>query len=419
MDVRQAVVTILSIPAVFLVCFTMLGLVNVMSRMILDSYVAHRLRTDARWGLPRMIGRMFAHDVRTGQSRYAYFGAGILRLAVYGSTLATMALLVALAPIGLSPWVVGVSAVIGVVAFHHGLIRDAHALAHAPEFFAEATTKRFSRYAVDRGSVASNALAVLLYRRWSSTVFHALALTMLFALTDIVVGNVHGRAAEGLTVLLSLGAGPLLAIPLALLLGRVIHEFWAGAAAQDVIQRRLTPRRGSTRLRPLQPSRHVFDRFADERRELAHITELLVRAANRLDSSVTGPLIPHPNGVLLRGCAAHVRTYLSSLASLAAPAPSSINTILTEASILFAGPSASDFYEDLNSMVTAFNPDGTPVPEFAEGGQQGTWSLVRRAADAVETSHKLAVSSIGIVSILVLLYLIITGRLGISALAQR
>jgi hypothetical protein len=422
MEARQAIITILSVPAVFLVCFTMLGVANAMLRMVLDDYVAQRLRTVARWGLPRMIGRMFVHDVRTGQSRYAYFVGGMLSRAWLGSALVTMALVVALAPTGLPPWIVGVSAVVGVVAFHFGLVRDAQTLARAPEFFAEATAKRFPRYGVDRRSIARNALAVVLFRRWSSTVFFALALTMLFALTSLVVANVSSRAAESTDLMLPLSllvAGPVVAIALALLLGRVIDEFWAGAAAQGAIQRRLMPRRrGGTRLRHLQPPRQVFDRFAEERRELTHIAELLVRAADRLDSRAAGPLVPHPNGVLLRGCAAQVQAHLSSLASLTAPAPPSLDTILAEASVLFVGPPRPDFYEGLNRLATAFNPDGTPVPEFAEAGQKGMWSLVRRATDAVETSHKLVVSSIGIVSVVVLMYLILTGRLGGSALLK-
>jgi hypothetical protein len=206
---------------------------------------------------------------------------------------------------------------------------------------------------------------------------------------------------------------------LAALLDRVIDEFWAGAAAQDAIQRRLASRpRVDSRDRGLRPSRHVFDRFADERRELTHITGSLVRAANRLDAGIAGPVVPHPIGVLLRGCAARVTAHLSGLASLTAPAPPSLDTLLAEVSVLLVGPTRPSFYEHLNREAVAFTADGTPEPRLVTAGPRGMWSLVRRATDAVETSHKLVVSSIGIVSVVVLTYLVLTGRLGGGALLK-
>ena len=86
--------------------------------------------------------------------------------------------------------------------------------------------------------------------------------------------------------------------------------------------------------------------------------------------------------------------------------------------MLFVGPSRPDFYEQLNRVAAAFTPDGAPAPQLAATDPRGMWSLVRRATDAVETGHKLLVSSIGIVSVVVLTYLILTGRLGGSALLK-
>lgn len=250
-------------------------------------------------------------------------------------------------------------------------------------------------------------LAVMLYRRWSSIVFHALGLSMLFAVTRLVVSN----GSVGLATALLVG-GPALTFPLVLLMGRLIDEIWTGAAAQDAIQHRLTPReRPGTWVRP---TRHVFDRFADERRQLAHITDLLVRAADRLNSAAA----PHPNAVLLRGCAARLRAHLSSLTSLTARAPQSLDTILAEASILFIGPGRPDFYASLNSLTNAFDAEGAPAPQFTEPARKGLWSLVRRASDAAETGHKLVMSSLGVVSIVVLTLLILTGQLSGTALLK-
>jgi hypothetical protein len=142
-----------------------------------------------------------------------------------------------------------------------------------------------------------------------------------------------------------------------------------------------------------------------------HLTDLLVRAADRLDSRAA----PHPNAVLLRACAARVRTHLSSLTSLTARAPQSI---LAEASILFVGTGRPDFYAGLDRLTAAFGADGTPAPELTEPGRRGPWALVRRAADAAETSHKLVISSLGVVPVVVLAVLILSGRLSGTALLK-
>jgi hypothetical protein len=408
MGARQAIIAILSVPAVFLVCFALLGTANVVLRMILDPFVVDKMRLVARWGLFRTTVRLFEHEARTGQTEHAYFIGGMLARSLLGSAAITMALVVALTPTELPAWVVWACVVIGFSTFHVGLARDARTFARGSvDFFAEATTKRFPRYDVPRASIVGSVLAVMLYRRWNSTVFHAFGLSLLFAVTRLVV--VDGSA--GLAAALLVG-GPAVTFPLGVMAGRFIDELWTGAAAQDAIQRRLRSRR-----RPgawVRPTRLVFDRFADERRELTHITDLLVRTADRLDSGVAS----HPNAVLLRGCAARVQAHLSSLTSLTARAPQSLDTILAEASILFIGPKQPDFYAGLNRLTDAFDADGAPAPQFTEPARKGLWSLVRRASDAAETSHKLVVSSLGVASIVVLTILILTGQLSGTALLK-
>lgn len=55
---------------------------------------------------------------------------------------------------------------------------------------------------------------------------------------------------------------------------------------------------------------------------------------------------------------------------------------------------------------------------YSEPARNGLWSLVRRASDAAETGHKLVMSSLGVVSIVVLTLLILTGQLSGTALLK-
>jgi hypothetical protein len=98
---------------VFLVCFAALGLAKVVLRMILDTFVAAKMRLFSRWGLCRTAVRLFEHEARTGQSRHAYFIGGMLSRAVMGSATVTVALVIALTPTGLPAWAVWASVVIG------------------------------------------------------------------------------------------------------------------------------------------------------------------------------------------------------------------------------------------------------------------------------------------------------------------
>jgi hypothetical protein len=408
MDARQVIIAILSVPAVFLVCLSLLGVANVALRMALGGFdVPTTLRLVARWGLAGTIARIFVHDVRTGRTGHEYLIGFVLSRAMLGSVAVAVALILALSPTGLPDWVIWVSIGIGFLVFHVGLARDLRTVARPAGFFGDATAELLRRYDVPRASAVGSVLAVVLYRRWSSIVFFAFGLSMLFAVTRLVVAN----GSVGLAAALLVG-GPAAVFPLVLLAGRVVDEYWAGAATLDAIQRRLAPRP-----RPeewLRPSRQAFDRFADERRELTHVTDLLVRAADRLDSRAA----PHPNAVLLRACAARVRAHLSSLTSLTARAPQSIDTLLAEASILFVGTGRPDFYAGLDRLTAAFGADGAPAPELTEPGRRGPWALVRRAADAAETSHKLVISVLGVVTVVVLAVLILTGRLSGTALLK-
>lgn len=401
------IIAILSVPAVFLVCLTMLGVANVARRMVLDSFDVATTRLVARWGLFGTVARLFAHDARTGQTRHAYLVGRVLSRAGLGSGAVAVAAVIALTPTGPPAWAVWASVAVGFAVFHAEVTRDMRTFARGAAFFGDATATRFRRYDVPRASIVGSVLAVVLYRRWSSMVFYALGLSMLFAVTRLVVAN----GSVGLAAALLVG-GPAVMFPLALLVDRVVDEFWTGAAAQDAIQRRLvSPRQPGEWLRP---SRQAFDRFAAERQELTHITDLLVRAADRLDSRAA----PHPNAVLLRACAVRVRAHLSSLTSLTARAPQSIDTILAEASILFVGTGRPDFYAGLDRLTAAFGADGAPAPELTEPGRRGPWALVRRAADAAETSHKLVISSLGVASVVVLAVLILSGRLSGTTLLK-
>lgn len=424
MDARQALVSILSVPAVYLLCFALLGASNTMLRIVLEDVVLAYPRVVGRWGLFGTLGRMFAHDVRTGQDRYTFYTVALVQPVVLGSGFVSLALVVALAPTGTPPQVVGACAVVGTVLFTLGLARHAKTLGNSPNFLQPASTARLSAHGVDHRSIGRNVLAVLLYRRWDTTAFSTLALTMLFAGTRLLTLVAFNPPAEHDDPVLALAgsllvAGPAVAVALSFLVGSVIDHLWAGAAAQDAIQSRLAPRaRADTRSRRPQAGQQMFDRFAEDRRELTLIVTRLGRAADRLDSGSTDPSIPHPSGVLLRACAARVRAHLSSLVSLTAPTPRSLDALLAEASVLFFGPPHPAYHEDLDRLTGAFGPDGAPLPQFTRGGRNNVWTVAGRAADAVEKSHKLLTGSIGIVSIIILTYLVLTGRLDGGALLK-
>jgi hypothetical protein len=177
MAARQVIIAILSVPAVFLVCLTMLGVANVARRMVLGSFVAGRMRLVARWGLVGTIMRLFGDDARTGQTRHSYFIGGLLSRSLLGSLAITVALVIALSPTGPPTWVIWVAAAIGFTTFHVDLTRDARTFTRGSGFFGDATATRFRRYDVPRASIVGSVLAVVLYRRWSSMVFYALGLS--------------------------------------------------------------------------------------------------------------------------------------------------------------------------------------------------------------------------------------------------
>jgi hypothetical protein len=256
---------------------------------------------------------------------------------------------------------------------------------------------------------------MFLYERWNNTTLAALVLAMLLAMVLPFAAGVDVSEVRLWLALLLAMAGVLLSTPIVIIVGRVIDEVWLTARTQTRIQAWLYARRparpAAVRTRRDIGLHQVSDRFAGPRRDLARMAELLAQVARKADRTVPAAGRPHPVATLLRACSAHLQAHVTNVRSLTGTAPAAVDVVLHQAAVVLVGPRRVAVYQRLADRVSAFDADGAPATDPPDPDQGPLTGLVRRTADAVETSHRLLVSTIGVLSLLAALYLFFTGRL--------
>lgn len=98
---------------------------------------------------------------------------------------------------------------------------------------------------------------------------------------------------------------------------------------------------------------------ADLRKSIIEVIELLYSAANRLDAQQERGFTPHPLATALRGCSAQLTTFLLA-PNFRRSLPSDIAKILRVIQVVLSGPKNAAPYEELASIASAFEADGSP-----------------------------------------------------------
>jgi hypothetical protein len=389
MNFREVAVTILLGPGVFLYCVAVLGLVNMMLRLVLRAKLLDREFVLAgRWGVGPTIRRIWRADLAHGTSDFS----SISVVAAY----------------------VQVPAAVGVLVYSVLLWRGIREVAR-PRLLV------YGRL-VNRPARASATLATFLHQVWTKTVDVAWALSGVFLLTRLVATAWDRPDAEILSMIGVTFLAAFATMPVVLLVAGIVDEFWIGVVTQRAIAMFFSPRwRAQHPRRPKRPTASAYysphrvpDRFAADRAALAWIAELLNRTADRVDRSVPAPARPQPVATLLRGAVDVLTSHLRSLRSATRPTTREIDTLLQTVAVVLAGPWRGAAFDELNRQVYGFDPDGQPAARLPGLGERSLTRYARRIAAAVDTSHRLAVAVFGLASLAYLVYLVVVGDRGLS-----
>lgn len=182
MDPREAALTILVGPGMFLYCVALLGMVNVVLRVVLQAKVLDpELVLAGRWGPVATIRRLLRSDLAHGTSDLTAVSVFVSAAVVwaFGSIGAALTVTAVLSPVPVSlSWLAGAGAAVGVLVYSALLWRGIRAVARP----------RMVVYGplVNRPASATAALAGFLHWVWTKTVNVAWALSGVFLLARLV-----------------------------------------------------------------------------------------------------------------------------------------------------------------------------------------------------------------------------------------
>ncbi|MEH1128481.1 hypothetical protein [Micromonospora sp. CPCC 206061] len=413
MNLREVAVTILLGPGVFLCCVVVLGMVNAMLWSVLRAKLLDpEFVLAGRWGLGPTIRRVWRADLEHGTSGFSSVSVAAAWVQVFAAVGGGLTATIVLWPVPVpQSWLAGPGAAVGVLVYSVLLWRGIRAVSR-PRLVV------YGRL-VNRPARAAATLAAFLYWVWSKTVNMAWALSGVFLLAQLV-GTAWGRPEDEILGLVGVAFLTALAtVPVVLLVTGIVDEFWIGVVTRRAIAMFLASQ-GRAR-RPRRPTgaayyspHRVPDRFAADRASLGRIAELLARAADRIDRSVPAPARPQPVATLLRGAVDVLTVHLRSLRSAAGPTTPEIYALLQTVAAVLVGPWRGAAYDELNRQVNGFDPDGRPAERLPTLGERSLTRYARRIADAVDTSHRLAVAVLGLASLAYLVYLVGIGHRGLS-----
>jgi hypothetical protein len=416
MNFREVAVTILLGPGVFLYCVAVLGLVNMMLRLVLRAKLLDREFVLAgRWGVGPTIRRIWRADLAHGTSDFSSISVVAAYVQVPAAVAAGLAATIVLWPVPVpQSWLAGPGAAVGVLVYSVLLWRGIREVAR-PRLLV------YGRL-VNRPARASATLATFLHQVWTKTVDVAWALSGVFLLTRLVATAWDRPDAEILSMIGVTFLAAFATMPVVLLVAGIVDEFWIGVVTQRAIAMFFSPRwRAQHPRRPKRPTASAYysphrvpDRFAADRAALAWIAELLNRTADRVDRSVPAPARPQPVATLLRGAVDVLTSHLRSLRSATRPTTREIDTLLQTVAVVLAGPWRGAAFDELNRQVDGFDPDGQPAARLPGLGERSLTRYARRIAAAVDTSHRLAVAVFGLASLAYLVYLVVVGDRGLS-----
>jgi hypothetical protein len=404
---------------VFLYCVALLGMVNAMLRSVLQAKLLDpKFVLVGRWGLGPTIRRLWRADLAHGTSDFSSVSVAAAVVQVSAAFGAGLTATVVLWPVPVPrSWLAGPGAAAGLLVYSALLWRGIRAVAR-PRLLV------YGRL-VNRPARATATLAAFLYWVWTKTVDVAWALSGVFLLARLVA-TAWGRPESEITGLVGVTfLAALATVPVVLLVTGMVDEFWIGVVTRRAIgmflsaqQRRAqrpTPPTGSAYYSP----HRVPDRYAGHRAKLGQIAELLTRAADRIDRSVPTPARPQPVATLLRGATDVLTGHLCSLRSATRPTTPEIDALLRTVAAVLVGPWRGAAYDELNRQVDGFDPDGRPAARLPGLGERSLTRYARRIADAVDTSHRLAVALFGLASLAFLVYLVVVGQRGPSEVLSR
>ncbi|MFE2750522.1 hypothetical protein ACFXGA_00810 [Actinosynnema sp. NPDC059335] len=191
----------------------------------------------------------------------------------------------------------------------------------------------------------------------------------------------------------------------ALLLKRLVVVRMPAADAAVALHRCLNPsdgpRGGATR------HSGIVDPFGQQRVRLERATRTLEAIGLRMD------LVRHhhPVASVLHGCAHYLRRFGARTDSLTPNCPADVQQVLRDAIAVVAGAVRPDFLHRVGRAVGAFDEEGMPESSL-RARAPGRWaSLVARMADSVDKYARLGNSVWAVVVLLVIAYLLATGKL--------
>ncbi|MET8336937.1 hypothetical protein [Streptosporangium canum] len=153
------------------------------------------------------------------------------------------------------------------------------------------------------------------------------------------------------------------------------------------------------------------------RRNLADITGLLDDASNRLDAQQEPGFTPHPIATVLRGVSSMLRDFLMR-PNYGARLPSDLDEVLRLVLVILTGPKTVAPYEDLTSLVSAFDDKGMPLAKPSVKSPGRISRMFSRATTSVQGALTFVGALAALTVPLLAIALAVIGKIDVEKLVE-